>query len=74
METSITVFSSFSSDQKVKYLSHLKINILFFSVNLLFGHFAMEILIQPPGEPREHHLGEFPPKKFEQQKISLNAK
>ena len=29
-----------------------------------------EILIQPPGEPREQHLGDVRPKKFELHKIS----
>jgi len=29
-----------------------------------------QILIQPPGEPREQHLGDVGPKKFELHKIS----
>ena len=29
-----------------------------------------EILTQPPGEPREQHLGDVRPKKFELHKIS----
>jgi len=33
-----------------------------------------EILIQPPGEPREQHLGDVRPKKFELHTISLKTK
>ena len=33
-----------------------------------------DILIQPPGEPREQHLGDVQTKKFELHKISLKNK
>ena len=36
----------------------------------IYKFFKKEILIQPPGEPREQHLGDVRPKKFELQKIS----
>ena len=64
-ETSIACFllSFFlSKDQKVKYLSHLLINHPYFLVNLpmvfIYKFYEKIILIRPPGELREHHLGE----------------
>ena len=61
---SITRFllSFFFEGQKVKYLSHLQIYHPNFSVNLpmvfIYKFCKKEILIQPPGEPRKHKLGE----------------
>ena len=40
----------------------------------LYKFCKREILIQPPGKPREQHLGDVGPKKFELHKISLNTK
>ena len=36
----------------------------------IYKFFKKDILIQPPGEPREQHLGDVRPKKFELHKIS----
>ena len=48
--------------------------IIIFSVNLpmvnIYKFCKKDILIQPPGEPREQHLGDVRPKKFELHKIS----
>ena len=44
--------------------------IIIFSVSLPMVSFVKEILIQPPGEPREQHLGDVRPKKLELHKIS----
>ena len=73
-ETSITRFLLLLSikAQKVQYLNHLLIIHPNFSVNLpiVIIYKFCKILIQPPGEPREHHLGEVRPKRFELHKIS----
>ena len=55
----------FSKVQKVKYLPHYKAII----VNI-YKFCKKEVMIQPPGEPREQHQGDVRPKKFELQKIS----
>ena len=45
-----------------------------FSVNFsmvnIYKFCKKEILIKPPGEPQEQHLGDVLPKKFELHKIS----
>ena len=46
--------------QKIKYLSHLLINHSNFAVNRPMI-FVKKNVIQPPGEPREHHLCEVQP-------------
>ena len=73
-ETSITRFLLLLSikAQKVQYLNHLLIIHPNFSVNLpiVIIYKFCKILIQPPGEPREHHLGEVRPKRFELHKMS----
>ena len=80
LETSIFFFFFFfffffSKVQKVKYLPHF---FVIFSVSLpmvnLYKFCKREILIQPPGEPREQHLGDVRPKKFELHKISKKTK
>ena len=73
LETSIfRFFFVFFKVQKVKNLPHLQSNLR--SVNLpmvnIYKFCKKEILIQPPGEPREQHPGDVRPKKFELQKIS----
>ena len=73
-ETSITRFRLLLSikAQKVQYLNLLLINHPNFSVNLpiVIIYKFCKVLIQPPGEPREHHLGEVRPKRFELHKMS----
>ena len=61
LETSVFRFSSsFSKVQKVKYLhpcNHPIISVNLPMVNIYKFH-KKEILIKPPGEPREQHLGD----------------
>ena len=59
------IYIFFSKVQKVKYLPHLFDN--FFSESSygnIYKFFKREILIQPPGKPREQHLGDVRPKQF----------
>ena len=61
LETSITRFSSFFFF-KVKYLRHLLSKHATFLVSLpmvcIYKFCEKDIMIQPPGEPRDRHLGE----------------
>ena len=71
-------FLLFSRAQK-KWLSLLlKINHPNFfsesSYGILSSSFVNKTLIQPPGEPQGHHLGELRPKNFELHKISNKTK
>ena len=67
------LFFFFSKVQNVKYLPHLLSNPRI-SVNLpmvnIYKFCKREILIQPPGESREQHLGNVRPQKFKMHKIS----
>ena len=69
-ETYITLF--FSIVEKLNISAIYKSIIKIFSVNFYFMYtfYRKDILIQPPGEFREQHLGEVRPKKFELYKIS----
>ena len=79
LETSIFRFSSFFFFLFPK-LKKLNISLIYeaiiviLSVSLLMVNLnkfcKREILIQLPGEPREQHLGDVRPKKFELHKIS----
>ena len=56
-ETSVTrFFYFFSKAQKVKYLRHLSVNLPMVFIYKFLKIF--NFLIQPTGEPWEHHLGE----------------
>ena len=59
---------------KLKISLFNKAIIVIVSVNLpmvnIYEFCKKDILIQPPGKPREQHLGDVRPKKFELQKIS----
>ena len=72
-QTSRTCF--FSIVVKLNIFVITKATILIFLVNLpkvnIYKFPKKEILIQPPGEPREQHLGDVRPKKFELHKISI---
>ena len=56
----------------------MKQSSLFFSVNFpmvnIYKFCKKQILIQLPGEPREQHLGDVWPEKFEIHKISKKTK
>ena len=64
----------FSKFKKINISLIYKAIIVIFSVSLpmvnIYKFCKKEILIQPPGEPREQHLGDVRPKKFELHKIS----
>ena len=69
-------FSCLFPKFKKKYLPYL-LSIVIFSVSLSMVNiykFCKEILIQPPGKPREQHLGDVRTKKFELNKISYKNK
>ena len=65
----LVFFFFFPKLQKLNISAIYKTVILIFSVNLpmVFNYKFYKIVIQPPGEPREHHIGQV---KFDQKSSS----
>ena len=65
-------FSSSSSFCPFPKFKKLNISVIYEAIILILQWIFF--LIQPPGEPREQHLGDVRPKQFELQKISKKTK